>query len=137
MFAATRRLRGSPRWAVATSDVETGAFEHFACALGVKLTDQTAPAVARLLDRADTAGVVDPVKEFYRAPRPYIGSAAPICQARTAAPRRQRRLSVRPCRERMDGGADPGGTRAGPGDRDPRRGGAPLAKAGWSAARTA
>ena len=85
VFAATRRLQGSPRWKVAASDVHTEAFEHFACALGVKLTAQTAPALTRLLDRAGTAGVVDPVKQFYRAPRPYIGSAAPICQARTAA----------------------------------------------------
>jgi acid phosphatase (class A) len=69
---------------VAISDVDTGPFEHFACALGVKLTPQTAPALARLLDRAGTAGVVDPVKQFYRIKRPYIGSAAPICQARTA-----------------------------------------------------
>ena len=84
VFAATRRLRGSPRWTVAASDVETGAFEHFACALGARLTPQTAPALARLLDRAGTAGVVDPVKQLYRQPRPYLGSTAPICQARTA-----------------------------------------------------
>lgn len=84
VFAATRRLRGSPRWRVATSDVDTGPFEHFACALGVKLTPQAAPALARLLDRAETSSVVDPVKQFYRVPRPFIGSAAPICQARTA-----------------------------------------------------
>jgi acid phosphatase (class A) len=69
---------------VAASDVQTEAFEHFACALGVKLTARTAPALTRLLDRADTSGVVDPVKQFYRTPRPYLGSKAPICQARTA-----------------------------------------------------
>lgn len=85
LFAATRRLRGSPRWKVATSDVETGAFEHFACALGARLTSQTAPALARLLDRAGTSGVVDPVKRLYHVRRPYLGSAAPICQSRTAA----------------------------------------------------
>ena len=85
VFAATRRLQGSPRWKLASADVDSDAFEHFACALGVKLTARTAPAVARLLDRAETSGVVDPVKQFYRAPRPYLGTAAPICQARTAA----------------------------------------------------
>jgi acid phosphatase (class A) len=83
LFAATRQLQGSPRWQVATSDVDTGPFEHFACALGDRLTAQTAPALARLLDRAGTSGVVDPVKQLYRAPRPYLGSNAPICQART------------------------------------------------------
>jgi acid phosphatase (class A) len=85
VFAATRRLRGSPRWRVATSDVRTDAFEHFACALGVKLTAQTAPELAHLLDRASAAGLVDPVKQFYRRPRPYIGvRRAPICEAKTA-----------------------------------------------------
>jgi membrane-associated phospholipid phosphatase len=84
VFAATRRLKGSLRWTLATSDVDTDAFEHFACALGVKLDARTAPALARLLDRADTSGVVDPVKQYYRTKRPYLGSKAPICQARTA-----------------------------------------------------
>jgi acid phosphatase (class A) len=85
VFAATRRLRGSARWNIAASDVRTGPFEHFACALGVRLTAEAAPALAHLLDRADTSGVVDPVKQFYRKLRPYIGSRAPICQAKTAA----------------------------------------------------
>jgi membrane-associated phospholipid phosphatase len=84
VFTATRRLRDTPRWKLAVSDVDTGPFEHFACALGVKLTPQTAPVLVRLLDRAETSGVVDPVKQFYRVPRPYIGTKAPICQARTA-----------------------------------------------------
>jgi acid phosphatase (class A) len=84
LFVATRKLKGSPRWKLAASDVDTGPFEHFSCALGVKLTSATAPALARLLDRAETSGVVDPVKQFYRKPRPFIGSKAPICQARTA-----------------------------------------------------
>ncbi|CAH0351189.1 MAG: Ca2+-dependent phosphoinositide-specific phospholipase C [Sphingobium sp.] len=85
VFMETRALRGSPRWEVATSDVDTGPFEHFSCALGAKLTAQSAPALARLLDRAGTAGLVDPVKQYYRTARPYIGSMAPICQAKTAS----------------------------------------------------
>ena len=84
LFAATRRLQGSPRWKLATSDVDTGAFEHFACALGVKLTPETAPALTRLFDRVGTSGIVDPVKQFYRVRRPYLGSKGPICQVRTA-----------------------------------------------------
>ncbi|HWA29918.1 MAG TPA: Ca2+-dependent phosphoinositide-specific phospholipase C [Rhizomicrobium sp.] len=84
VFAATRRLKGSPRWKLATSDVDTGPFEHFACALGVELTPQMAPITAHLLERAETSGVVDPVKNFYRTRRPYIGTASPICQAKTA-----------------------------------------------------
>jgi len=88
VFAATRRLAGSPRWRLAASDVDSGPFAHFACALGVSLSPDMAPALARLLDRAGTAGVVDPVKAFYHTPRPYIGMgtgpAGRICQARTA-----------------------------------------------------
>ncbi|WP_353230671.1 Ca2+-dependent phosphoinositide-specific phospholipase C [Novosphingobium sp.] len=85
LFAETRHLAGTPRWQIAINDVHSDAFDHFACALGVQLTDRTAPMLARLLDRAGTAGVVDPVKRYYQARRPYIGTHAPICQPRTAA----------------------------------------------------
>ena len=85
VFAATRRLAGSARWQVATTDAHTEAFDHFGCALGVQLTERSAPALARLLDRASTSSVVDPVKQFYHTARPYIGSRAPICQAKTGA----------------------------------------------------
>jgi membrane-associated phospholipid phosphatase len=83
VFAQTRRLKGTARWGLATADVESDAFTHFGCALGMQLTAQSAPLTARLLDRASTAGVVDPVKAYFRVPRPYIGTRAPICQART------------------------------------------------------
>lgn len=85
VFDETRALAGTPRWQVAKSDVESGAFGHFACALGVRLTTENAPVLARLLDRTSTAGVVDPVKRTYQAPRPYLGTKAPVCQSRTAA----------------------------------------------------
>lgn len=85
IFTQTRHLAGSPRWKLATEDADTGPFEHFACALGAKLTPATAPVLARLLDRAGTAGVVDPVKRYYQVGRPYLGGRAPICQPRTAA----------------------------------------------------
>ncbi len=83
IFAQTRRLKGTARWALATRDVDSDAFGHFACAIGMQLSAQTAPLTARLLDRASTAGVVDPVKRFYRVRRPYLGTRAPICQPRT------------------------------------------------------
>lgn len=84
LFTATRRLAGSSRWDVAVADVSSEAFDHFACALGVQLSPQTAPALARVLDRASTSGVVDPVKAFYNSPRPYLDGDAAICQPRTA-----------------------------------------------------
>ena len=83
IFRQTRRLKGTARWTIAAADVDSDAFGHFACALGMKLTATSAPLTARLLDRASTAGVVDPVKAYYHVPRPYLGTRAPICQART------------------------------------------------------
>ena len=65
LFETTRKLEGSPRWKIATSDVDTGPFDHFACALGVRLTAVTVPILARLLDRAGTAAIVDPVKHHW------------------------------------------------------------------------
>lgn len=85
LFRATRHLVGTPRWQLATEDVESDAFGHFACALGMQLDPHGAPATWHLLDRAGTAGVVDPVKAYYRVRRPYLGTRAPICQPRTAA----------------------------------------------------
>ena len=83
IFEDTRKLQGTPRWSVATSDVDTDALEHYACALGVQLTPKTAPILAGLLDRVSTGGLVGEVKDYYRSRRPYLDSAAPICQART------------------------------------------------------
>jgi membrane-associated phospholipid phosphatase len=83
VFEATRKAEGSARWVLATSDVDTDAFDHFACAIGAKLNRDLAPATARLLDRASTGGVVDQAKHFYSTPRPYLAGTAQICQAKT------------------------------------------------------
>lgn len=82
-FLATRRLAGTPRWRLATDDVDSDAFTHFACALDLQLDSRTAPALAHLLDRAGTAAVVDPVKRHYHRARPYLRWRGPICQPRT------------------------------------------------------
>jgi hypothetical protein len=84
VFRATRKAEGGARWALATSDVNSDSFDHFACALGVKLTPGLAPITARLLDRASAAGVVDEAKQFYRIPRPYLSEPSTICEAKTA-----------------------------------------------------
>ncbi len=119
IFTATRKAEGGARWALATSDVETEAFDHFACALGAKLTRELAPATARLLERASAGGVVDQAKQFYRTPRPYLP------EPRTSARRRPRTWpttpTIRPATpRRLDGGAHPRRARARPGDRHPR-----------------
>ena len=54
IFAATRALKGEPRWDLATSDADlhpANGMADFACALGVTLDPQTAPAVASLFAR--------------------------------------------------------------------------------------
>lgn len=83
IFDETRALQGTPRWALATSDVETGPFETYACALGMALSPEMAPRLAQVLDRASTGGLVGAVKAHYGVKRPYLGGDAPICQART------------------------------------------------------
>ncbi|MBB4098653.1 acid phosphatase [Sphingomonas kyeonggiensis] len=83
IFEATRKLEGTPRWRIATEDVTNDPLDRFACALGMKLDAKRAPALARLLDRAGTGPLVNPVKAHYRAPRPYLGTNAPICEPKT------------------------------------------------------
>ena len=52
VFLQTRSLEGTPRWVLATHDVTGDAYDHFAEALGVRLTRETAPVLTALLDRA-------------------------------------------------------------------------------------
>lgn len=84
IFLETRALKGTPRWAVAQSDVTSDTYDHFACALGVQLTAARAPVLTRLLDRAGDGGLVADVKAYYATPRPYLDNDQPICQERTA-----------------------------------------------------
>lgn len=84
IFAATRRLAGTPRWAVATDDVTNAPLPRYACAMGLALDATRAPALARLLDRSDSGGLVERVKSAYHVQRPYIGTDAPVCEPRTA-----------------------------------------------------
>ncbi len=83
IFESTRRLAGSPRWKIATDDVENAPLERFGCAMNMVLTPASAPALAHLLDKAGTGDLVNKVKDHYNAPRPYLGTKAVICQPRT------------------------------------------------------
>ena len=57
--------------------------DRYACALGMRLDTKSAPALARLLDRAGTGELVNRVKEHYRTRRPYLGTGLSICEPRT------------------------------------------------------
>lgn len=77
IFRATRRLEGSPRWALATTDADerTGAIlKDFSCSVGVALTPENAPAVVRVALRAnvDTATRSAKAKDFYKRQRPFL-----------------------------------------------------------------
>ncbi|WP_354072004.1 phosphatase PAP2 family protein [Caulobacter sp. 1776] len=86
IFDQSRRLKDTPRWALATADVKGTAFEHFETALGVRLTPANAPILSALLERAgDDRSVVGLAKDHWGTKRPYIGKdAAPICEAKSA-----------------------------------------------------
>jgi acid phosphatase (class A) len=84
IFRATRALQGGARWQLATHDVTDDRFTTFACAMGMKLDRQRAPAVARVFDRMGGGSLVDPVKTAYASRRPYLDTPGPICEAKTA-----------------------------------------------------
>ena len=84
---ASRRalaLRGTPRWALATSDYDLS-FPHaaatFDCALGVAISAVDTPRLYVLLRRslADAALSARAAKDRYRRPRPLFVNHEPIC----------------------------------------------------------
>ena len=89
IFAATRALKDDPRWALATSDADlhpANGMADFACSLGVTLTPENAPTLATMFGRIsrDARAVIDPPKDHYARPRPYLAVAdAPICVDKT------------------------------------------------------
>lgn len=84
IFRQTRKLKGTARWRIAIDDVENAPLDRYACAIGMTLSAKDAPTTARLLDKAGTGRLVDPVKRHYHRVRPWVGSALPICEAKTA-----------------------------------------------------
>ncbi len=83
-FEATRRLEGTPRWALATRDDSVGAIPmmaNFSCAVGTIMTPQSAPALLHLFTRlvSDTGLAIGPAKDFYKRPRPFIEKGGKVC----------------------------------------------------------
>ena len=90
IFAATRALVGQSRWRLATADADMSPGPAlFACAIGAELNADNAPILTMLLRRTsvDARAVVDPPKDHYARPRPYLTAAnAPaICVPKTDA----------------------------------------------------
>lgn len=83
-FRETRKLRDGDRWSIAAKDVTEGRFTTFACAMGMRLSPATAPALVRLFDRMGGGLLINPVKEAYAKRRPYLDQDLPICEPKTA-----------------------------------------------------
>lgn len=86
IFLATRALEGTPRWDLAAADdvIANGALmAKFSCAVGVVLTPQTAPKLARIIGlTAIDAGISSQnAKVVFQRPRPFLRDEGKICVA--------------------------------------------------------
>lgn len=92
IFLATRKLVGTPRYALATSDVQGGAvnlMKDFSCATGLTLTPQTAPRTAALIQRAsrDTASQSNRAKDIFKRQRPFLIDQGEVCEDKVSLAR--------------------------------------------------
>jgi len=83
-YRATRALRGSPRWNVATQDANLrfpAAADTFACALGVPVSAEATPNLNMLLRRTLTdAGLATyAAKDHYQRTRPFVALKESTC----------------------------------------------------------
>lgn len=88
VFKETRKMIGSPRYQLATSDADYGQpalMKDFSCAVGVALTPDNAPKTKALIDKAlvDTEGQTITAKNFYKRLRPYKIDQGEICQPKS------------------------------------------------------
>lgn len=85
IFKATRRFVGTPRWQLATNDVQlsvSAMMRDFSCALGVSLTPDSAPQVTHLIETAnnDTRHAAGIAKDYFARLRPFQIDEGEICQ---------------------------------------------------------
>ncbi len=84
LYRATRKLRDTPRWTLATSDAELRfpqAAGVFSCVLGVAVSAQDTPHLNMLLRRVrmDASRANDRTKDLYKRPRPYVAYKEASC----------------------------------------------------------
>jgi acid phosphatase (class A) len=87
VFQKTRKLIGTPRWQMATGDVQYGdaaMLQDFSCAVGVTLTPRNAPKLTRLMDKAgwDTQKQTSIAKDKFKRLRPFQIDEGEICQSK-------------------------------------------------------
>jgi len=83
-YSATRKLRGTPRWALATKDADLtfpNAAQTFSCALGLTISPEQTPHLNMLVRRvrADASRANDKAKDLYKRQRPYLAHGDTSC----------------------------------------------------------
>lgn len=89
VFRQTRKLEGSPRWALATSDVKTDVphmLQDFSCAAGVSLDSERLPKLTALLKNIEADGdhVTGPAKKINQRQRPFLIDEGEVCQSKAS-----------------------------------------------------
>ena len=84
VWRALTALQAGPRGALATQDANLNfpaASGHFACALGVQISDQGTPNLNMLLrrTRADASRSTSKAKDHYQRTRPFVAFDVPSC----------------------------------------------------------
>jgi len=83
VFLSTRKLKGSPRWALAIQDADlsaAGLMKAFACTSRTE-TPKEQPALAHLLERVSTDSftLFGSLKNYYKRKRPFLINEGPTC----------------------------------------------------------
>jgi len=86
-YRSTRRLRDTPRWALAAKDADLTfpkAAEVFSCVLAMAVSEEATPHLNMLLRRvrADASRANDKAKDFYKRRRPYLAHGDASCTPR-------------------------------------------------------
>jgi acid phosphatase (class A) len=82
MFLGTRKLEGSPRWALATNDDNGGLYlKDLSCAVGVELGRQNAPRFLSLYARVarESTRATNTPKDALKRLRPFLIDKGPTC----------------------------------------------------------
>ncbi|HEY3950207.1 phosphatase PAP2 family protein [Phenylobacterium sp.] len=84
MFLSTRKLKDTPRWALAINDDNLSPqaiMKDFSCALGVQLTAQNAPKFTSMIPRIgrDASVATNMTKDVWKRQRPFTIDKGPIC----------------------------------------------------------
>ncbi|MBB4302063.1 acid phosphatase (class A) [Rhodobium orientis] len=81
--ASMLKLKDSPRWEIATRDAAyfPGAADTFSCALGIRISEETTPALYLLLWRSltDIGLATYTAKNAYARERPFMANDKPVC----------------------------------------------------------